>query len=86
MRAKATTREDGGVEYSDFWGYEVLMLELLADIHNFRSLTKNIIGLLFQIITLVLSMIHRRTGSGERWKLQVKLFRSLNTFLLVLQR
>ena len=38
QHARATARlgEDGSVEYSDWWGYEIAMVELLADRHNFR--------------------------------------------------
>ena len=34
-RATAKTREDGGVEYSDWWGYEIDMIELMAAKHGF---------------------------------------------------
>ena len=34
-RATAKTRPDGGVEYSDWWGYEIDMIELMAAKHNF---------------------------------------------------
>ena len=26
---------DGSVEYYDWWGYEITMVEVMADIHNF---------------------------------------------------
>jgi len=35
VRATAKERPDGGIHYSDFWGYEIIMIELLAKKHNF---------------------------------------------------
>ena len=34
-RATATVASDGSTEYSDWWGYEITMVELLARRHNF---------------------------------------------------
>ena len=34
-RAKVETRSDGSLYYYDWWGYEITMVEVMADIHNF---------------------------------------------------
>ena len=39
VRATAKERPDGGIHYSDFWGYEIIMIELLAKKHNFKSVS-----------------------------------------------
>ena len=42
MRATAKEDEDGSIEYSDYWGYEVTMIELLAKKYNFRLIINTV--------------------------------------------
>ena len=36
-RATVSVDDDGGVQYSDWWGYEITMLEVFAQKQNFRQ-------------------------------------------------
>ena len=43
----------GAVSYSDWWGYEVTMVQLLADMYNFRWIVRNYLKC-FRLLTVIL--------------------------------
>ena len=60
-RATATVASDGSTKYSDWWGYEITMVELLAKRHNFRWL-----AIMFgvEIMIIFLSIVYDPPEDG----------------------
>ena len=55
QHARAAMKVDGSgaVSYSDWWGYEVTMVQLLADMYNFRWIVRNYLKC-FRLLTVIL--------------------------------
>ena len=67
-RATVTVDESGMVKYADWWGYEITMVELLADIYGFRWCTRQWFNIVNHDVCPALPMTPPRMGSGAPWR------------------
>ena len=67
-RATVTVDESGMVKYADWWGYEITMVELLADMYGFRWCTRQWFNSVNHVFCPALPMTPPRMGCGAPWR------------------